>query len=392
MRNLRVLFVINGLGTGGAERSLAELLPRLRDGGVAPIVCHFLSRPEGVEAAVRDAGFDVRLVPARGLPGRVRGLRRVIKRERPAIVHTAIFEADVAGRLAAAGTGAAVMTSLVNATYEPVRLQDPGVRRSRLAGARLLDGWTARHLTVHFPAISEAVRDSAVTTLGIPSERITVIPRGRDPGRLGTRSLQRRRAVRSQLGMTDDDEVLVTVGRQEFQKGQRVLFEALERLVPERPRLVLLLAGRRGAASADLDARLADPALAGRVRMLGHRDDVGDLLAAADLFVFPSLYEGLGGALIEALALGLPVVASDLPAVREVLGDDEGALLAPPGSPDALAVAVRSVLDDPEMASGFGPKNRARFLERFTLDGVAEQMLDLYGRVAAREHVGSTGS
>ena len=109
-----------------------------------------------------------------------------------------------------------------------------------------------------------------------------------------------------------------------YAKGQRYLLEAMEILVPTRPRLVLLVAGRLGDMSRELERLRDRPGLRGQVHLLGHPDDVPEILAAADLFVFPSLYEGLPGAVIEAMALGLPVIASRIEPVREIV--EEGSM------------------------------------------------------------------
>ena len=131
MAPLKVLFVINGLGTGGAERSLSETL-LLAPGGITPTVACLNRRSEGVQEPSIDGGMDVRFLGARGLIGRVRELRRLIDDVRPDLLHTTIFEADLAGRLAAAKTNVPVLTSLVNTSYEPVRRQDPEVNPWKL--------------------------------------------------------------------------------------------------------------------------------------------------------------------------------------------------------------------------------------------------------------------
>lgn len=382
---MRVLFVINSLGAGGAERSLAEMLVPLSKAGVEPVVACFDRRQEGSAEEVLAAGFDVRFLAARRMPARIRELRKLIRALRPDVVHTTLFEADVAGRLAAVGTGVPVLTSLVNTTYDPVRRGDPNIRAAALGAYRVVDGWTARHLTAHLHAITQAVKDSAVATLGIPAERVTVIERGRDPGRLGTPGAPRRRSARLGLGLADDDEVLVNVARHEYQKGQATLLEAMAVLAPRRPRLVLLQAGRQGHASEDLHRLAGRLALGDRVRLLGHRTDVPELLAAADLFVFPSLYEGLGGAVVEAMALGLPVVASDLPALREVVEPGRNALLVPRESPEALADAISRLLDDDGRRRDFAARSRQIFEQRFTLGPSADRMVALYGEVAGRD-------
>jgi glycosyltransferase involved in cell wall biosynthesis len=290
--------------------------------------------------------------------------------------------------VAAAGSDAALVTSLVNTPYDAVRLHDPNVRRLSLRAARWVDGWTARNMTTHFHAVSESVKRAALDDLRIPPDRITVVPRGRDPERLGVPSPARRLASRRALGCAPDDEVIVTIGRHEFQKGHRYLLEAAARLRPARPRLRVIVAGRRGNASADVEAlrRLLD--LGDQVWFMGHRDDVPNLLAAADLFVFPSLYEGFGGALIEAMALGLPIVASDVPAIKEVVEEGRNSLLVPRGDPDALARAVADLLDRADQREAFGRASRRRFEEHFTLDSVVPQMVELYRSVVAARRPG----
>jgi glycosyltransferase involved in cell wall biosynthesis len=381
---VRILYLINGLGAGGAERSLAEMLPLLRAAGVAPTVVTLNRRQEGVERDVAAAGFDVRFLAASNWIGRILEVRRVIRSELPDVVHTTIFESDVVGRLAAAGTDSAVVTSLVNTSYDRARLRDPNVSRLKLSAVKYVDGWTARHLTEHFHAITEAVAAASVDALGLRRDRITVVPRGRDPRRLGTPDPQRRRAARKALGIADDCELVLNVGRQEFQKGQLDLLDAAEILAARRPEFKLLIAGRRGNASAELERVSSRPALSGRVHFLGHRDDVPELLAAADVFAFPSHYEGLGGSVIEAMALGLPIVTTAVPALLEVVESGENALVVPPGRPGQLAEALDALLEDADLRARLAARSRDVFTARFTLEKSVTRMLALYQHVAGR--------
>jgi glycosyltransferase involved in cell wall biosynthesis len=376
------MFVINSLGAGGAERSLFEMLPLFSRGGVDPTVVCLIRQDQGVQDSTRELGVDTRFINGHGWMSRGRELHTLVGNLRPDLLHTTIFEADVVGRLAAVGTDTPVLTSLVNTTYDPVRLQDPNIRRWRLAAVKGVDGWTARHLTTHFHAITEAVKDAAVRDLRVKPRDVTVIPRGRDAVRLGQPSPARRAKARKLLDLGADDVVLATVGRQEFQKGQWHLLEATASLIQQDPSLRLVIAGRRGNASNRLEEVIRTSSLNGEVRFLGHRDDAPEVLAAADVFVFPSLYEGLGGALIEAMALGLPIVASDLPAIREVVEADRNALLVPPGSSPALAAAVGALISDPERRRTMGERGRQIFQERFTLERSTSSMLELFADVA----------
>jgi glycosyltransferase involved in cell wall biosynthesis len=337
---MRVLFVIDGLGVGGAERSLAELVPGLDASGFDVTIACLHRRDGGVEPSVIEAGTDVRFLPSG--PSAIRALRRIIRAEQPDIVHTTLLASNLVGRLGSVGTDPVLLTSLVNTPYVTARRADPRVRPMALSAMKLVDGITARRFTDHFHAITAAVKQWAVEDLRIDGDRITVVRRGRDAVRLGEPTPRRRAEGRRVLGLDPEDEVVVNVGREEYQKGQRQLVEAIASLAARRPRLKLLIAGRRGASSEELDRSANDLGLGDRVIRLGHRPDVADVLAAADVFAFPSRFEGLGGAVIEAMALGLPIVSTDLPAVREIVEEGRNALLVPPDSPRDLAVHARA--------------------------------------------------
>lgn len=363
----RFVFVINSLMPGGAERSLVELLPHLSQYQISPILVCLFRNDSGFEDEVRARGFDILFLSGRTILSKAWGLRQILRSVDAELVNTVLFEADIVGRLAAIGTGIPVLTTLANVTYDPQRIDsDPHLNRISVAIVRILDAVTARHLTTQFHAVSQTVKASAVKALGLKDEDVTVVYRGRDPERLGIRTDERTKAVRAKLGLDSDSELILTVGRQEFQKGHIHLIEAYRRIVDTRPGAVLAIAGRPGAMSPQLKAKVEELGLVDKVLFLGHRDDVPDLLAAADVFVFPSLWEGLGGALIEALALEAPIVASDLEAVREVLGGESHGILVPPGDEAAIASAVIRVLEDPNRARNLTEGSRRRYERCFT--------------------------
>lgn len=376
------LFVINSFLAGGAERSLVELLPRLVDNGIRPVIACLAYREVGFEEEVRSAGYDVRLLEGHGRFGKVRSLRRLIRELRPALVYTSLFDADVTGRVAALGMDVPVISNLANTAYDPARLADPNINSRRLKLVKFVDGFTSRHMTDHFHAVSQAAKDSTVATLGVDPARITVVKRGRDAERLGVRTPERQQAARHALGLAADAAVVVTVGRQEYQKGHRYLIEAFADVVRDHPGARLLIAGREGHATAQLVELIRRLELTEVVRLLGHRSDIPEVLAAADLFVFPSLYEGLGGALIEALALQLPVVASDLPALREVVAEGQNAVLTAPGDAGALAAAISRLLGDPALRHRYGTRSRELFDAEFHLETATDKMLEMLAQVA----------
>jgi glycosyltransferase involved in cell wall biosynthesis len=378
------LFVINSLGAGGAERSLADILPHLYTVGVRPIVACFKSPDVGFEQEVRADGTDVRVLPGASLMSHVRDLRNIIKRERPRLVYTALFDAHLAGRLAAAGTGVPVLSNLTNVAYDPARYADPNVNGRRLQLLRYVDGWTARHLTSHFHAVSGAVKTSAVSSLGVAPQDITVVHRGRHRQRLGRPGADRRARVRSTLGLDSSALVVITVGRQEYQKGQRYLLEAVPGLADRFPNVEIMIVGRQGHASSELASLVTSLDIEDRVRFLGHRDDVPDLLAASDVFAFPSVYEGLGGANIEAMALGLPLVASDIAALREVVEVGGNGILVPPADPAALENALGDLLADPDLRRAYGVRSEEIFASSFDAEQSIPRTVDLMLDIAKR--------
>jgi glycosyltransferase involved in cell wall biosynthesis len=380
---LRVLHVIDSLGAGGAERSLAEMLPHFDEAGVSSTVVCLKHQQPGIEDDVRTAGHDVRILESRRYVTRALELRRVLGTVAPDLIHTTLYAATIVGRLAALAKPPVVLTSLVNTPYEAVRGGDP--RWGNVAGraVQLVDGFTARHLGDHFHAITPAVKAAAVRDLRLPAQRITVVERGRDTARLGEPSPARRHAARVALGFSDADEVVVSVGRQEFQKGHEHLLAAVPELLARRPGAIVLIAGKSGQSTQRLRAMAADHG--DRVRLLGHRDDVPEILAAADVFAFPSLFEGLGGSVLEALALGVPVVASDLDALDGVIDHGVTGVRVPPADPAALAVAIGSLLEDRPRAVALGEAGRRRFLDRFTLEHSVEGMLRLYRDLAGSQ-------
>ena len=315
-------------------------------------------------------GFRIITLGPTSTIGRVTRLRRFLTEERPDLIHTTIIESDIVGRMAAVGTGIPVVTSVVNTSYSPARLGDPQVSRWKLSAVKAIDGFTARHLTAGFHALTDTVATATARELRVPRSAITVIPRGRDFDRLGQVTHQRRTAVRRVLGIDEHDQVVLTVGRQEYQKGHVVLVEAAARLAATRPNLKILIAGRVGSQSKAIRDRIRRLNLVGVVEPLDHRDDVPDLFAAADLFAFPSLFEGFGGSLLEAMAMGLPAVVSDLPVFHEVAGSS--VQYAPTNDAHSWADAMADLLDDPQARDRLGASAKSRARRMYDVEDVAD--------------------
>jgi glycosyltransferase involved in cell wall biosynthesis len=374
---MHVLYLIDSLIPGGAERSLVGLAPHLISRGVVLDVAYLHRRP-GLQQQLQAAGVELFcLAGAGGRAGWLWRTRQLVASRRPDLVHTTLFEADVAGRTAGWSRGLPVVSSLVNVAYG-IEQTGQGIANWKLRGAQLVDALTARAVT-RFHAVSHHVAEQMGQRLRIPPNRIEVVPRGRDARLLGRRTMERRRVARAALGIDDEAPLLLAAARHEAQKGLDTLVEAFAGVLEVQPSARLALAGRDGAQTARLHAEVQRLALGHAVRFLGTRDDVPELLCAADVFVLPSRWEGLPGAVLEAMALETPIVASDLPMVREAV-TDQTARLVPVDQPTALAVAIMEVLAD--RAGGAERAERARldFVERFTIERSADRMVALYRR------------
>jgi glycosyltransferase involved in cell wall biosynthesis len=263
---------------------------------------------------------------------------------------------------------------LVNTPYGTEYFDEFGRWRLKVLGAQLADLVTARTVR-RFRAVSQAVKDAYVERLRLRPELVDVIPEGRDPARLGQRTDARRDTVRTELGVHGAPMILA-VGRQDPQKGFGYLLRAVPALIEARPDLKVLIAGRPGRSTIELQGLAGG--LQDAVRFLGERDDVADLLCAADVFVLPSMREGIPGVVQEAMALRAPIVASDIGPVREAVGDPPLAELVPPGDSQALGRAVLRVLDDPANAARQATEAQTRFLAEFDIARIADRMVRFY--------------
>lgn len=373
---VRVLLLVNSLLGAGAETSLRALQAPLREHRIDTRMAT-LTRL-GVDGSDADALSDQR-------PGRreaVSLVRDALRRHRPDLVHTTLFESDLIGRIAARLEGVPAVTSLVSTPYAPAARDNEPVWAPKLWAVQRIDRGLARRATTAFHAISETVAAAAVRDLKVPRDRITVVPRGRDAAQLGEPTAERRSRARARLDVEPDIPLILAVGREEPQKNHITLLQAVARLRARVPNVVVAIAGRRGRASEQIDEAahglgMQPPTLL----RLGPRDDVADLLVAADVFAFPSRWEGLGGAAIEAMALGTPIVAGDVPALRELLADGKAGLLADPDDPHVLAGALQRALDEPEAAAHRATIARERFQAHYTLKASAEGMAGFYRSV-----------
>jgi len=369
---MKVLFVIN------VDFSLRHFLLPLMRGARARGHEVLAACAEGpLLAPVRVEGFRVVAVPLeRGwsLPAHARALRaltELCRAERPDVVHAHMPISGLLGRLAARRAG----VRRVAYTSHGFLFNQPGPWARR--GASLVLEWAAgRWLTDVLLTVSE-VEAADARRLGLARSPVAV-GNGRDPARFRPDAAVRAR-VRATLGVPEDRKVVISVARLVAHKGLADVALAL-RDVPDAEFWVVgeRLATDRGP---DVAAALRASGLGDRPRLLGYREDVADLLAAADVFALASRFEGLPMAVIEAMLCGLPVVACDIRGPREQVVDGETGLLVPQGDVAALAATLRDLLGNPARRVAMGTAGRARAVDRYDEARVVARTLDALGLV-----------
>lgn len=355
---MKIFHLITTLDIGGAENHLLALLPRLPRPEFQ-IHLGYLKGPGGLAPRFRDAGIpvtDFRLNHAADA--------LVVRRLAAAFsgfdaVHTHLFKADVFG--AAAAKMAGVPRLLSSKHNEDQYLRDFAAGMVGRMAARAAD---------RVVCISDAVR-RFMRDRGLPDDRLVTIPYGLEER---ATDLSKRDALRREFGAGPGEFVVGTMGRLEEQKGQRFLIDAM-RQCPGR----LVIAGK-GSLEADLRKR-AEP-LGDRVHFAGFRPDVHDTMGAFDVFALPSLWEGFGLVLLEAMAQERPVVASDVGAIPEIVVFGGTGLTVPPGDPAALAAAISSLAADPDHARRMGAAGASRARHQFDLGRMVERYAALYREIA----------
>lgn len=368
----RVLHLRNSDLVGGPERLLLDQAGRAPAGTEVTIASFGKDgyRHAFLEAA-RARGFPTHLVVQRGsydfrLVGRVRTLLHAL---RPDVAVGHDYKADLVLRRACAAELIPWVAVVHGYTAEN--------KKVRLFEA--LDRRAIRHAAA-VVVVSEAGREQ-VQAAGVTPARVRLVPNGIDVDAVRAEAGTARAALRAEWGLADGDLALLTLGRLSPEKGQRVLLEALALVPASAAARVRLLVVGDGAERAALETLAQTTSTDGRVRFLGWRTDPHRCLGAADLFVLPSLREGLPLALLEAMAVGLPIVATAVGGVPEALDHGEAGLLVPPGDATALAVALRTLGTDAAQRRRMGQAAESRARTAYGAAAQAAALLAVYRSV-----------
>lgn len=389
MEPLRVLQIVSDLEIGGGQEVVRTLSRYLPEVGCLPVVVTLRDGP--LRAELERMGVTVEVVEGRtrslaALPAAVgellrlrRDLVTVVTRHRSEVIQTHLVRAldFLILTLRREPTVRRVFWTFHNARLD-LRPDQLSAHRWLLApkrlvyrllyraGARRVDGLIA---------VSDDVAAAVRSSFRPPAGKLVTIANGVDLERYG-RPVDRN-VIRDRVGIPGGARVLIVVAKLMPQKGHIVLLQALAPLLDRHPDLHVLLVGD-GPLRASLFASIARLSAPERVRLVGNRLDVNDLLAASDLFVLPSLWEGLPMALLEAMASGLPVVATNVSGSSEVVVDNQTGILVPPGDVDRLRAAIANILEAPERAHRMAEAGLDRVKRLYSAHAQAARHAEIY--------------
>lgn len=362
---MKVLQVTTHLNMGGIANYILSLCRKLEAMGIGCVAASSGGDldPEFEKSGIHRKRLNMRTKNEFGLKvfSSIFSLVKIIKEEKIDIIHAHTRVSQAAVFFASQITGVPYITTC------------HGFFKKRLR--KIFDTWGRRVI-----AISEAVADHLERDLGVKKERIVLIYNGVDADRFSKGyPAERPDIVKKSLGIKGGP-VIGTIGRLSPVKGQRFLIEAMARVVADRKDAELLIVGD-GPEGEDLRNHARSLGLESAVHFIGSSPDTRKFLSVMDIFVFPSVKEGLGIALLEALAAGRACVASEVGGIGTIIKDGLNGLLVPVGDPVAMAGAISAILDDREWAGRMGENGRAMVRETFSLDSMAGRVIALYREV-----------
>jgi len=367
MKTRRVLHVIDSLGPGGAQ----EVVLNLATCGSARFR-HSVATMHGRGIywdRLRGAGIRVHsLSPHKHFPAYLATLPALILSEKPDILHCHLIPSNIIAKPLGALLGVPLAINHDH-TNDPHR----GENKLLLALDKASNQF-ARHII----AVAGACRDFLVERESIPPEKITVVPNAIDLRRFSPAAPQAAEA-RAALGIPAGATVLAGIGRLNPQKNFSLFLDVAAALAPQFPGLRFLIAGG-GPEESMLRAKAASLGLAEKTVFAGHVADARQAYAAADILLMPSRFEGLPMALLEAMAMGVPVVASRLDGIAEVVADGSEGLLVEPGNAPAFAAAVAELLGNPTRASEISKNARAKVEARHSVECMTRAVEEIYDR------------
>ena len=366
---IKIVYIITGTGIGGAEKILYHTVTGLNNNHYSVSVCSLKERGE-IARDLERQGIEVHCLKMENKEGFIGWLTTIgslirlipyLRKLQPTIVHSFLFRANIVARIAS------YITSI------PIVISSIRVMGGEKNYFHYLERMTS-FMVDHYITVSESVKDYLVRKSRIPLEKVSVIYNGVNIKEHNSLKMPNQRVIGA------EDKVVITVGRLHTQKGHSYLLQAIAKVQKEISKVKVLVIGE-GEEENNLKNLAKSLDLTDKIIFAGLRVDVEEILPEADLFVLPSLWEGMPNALLEAMALGIPVVATDVGGIPEVVIHEETGILIPPKDSDALASAMIDLLQNNFKAQKMGEAGRDRVEKHFSLARTIEKTECLYKKL-----------
>ncbi len=382
MNKIKILLILEATA-GGTRRYITQVLSHIDLDKFAPVL--FCSTK-------RDTAFmqDIELIRSRGIKVRVFPMKReispfsdlmlifkiarAIKEEKPDIVHTHSSKAGIIGRIAAKMAGVAKIAHTPHVF--PFEMH---VGKGRRAFYLFLERIAAKRTSL-LVAVSNAEKSVALEN-GLSRDGNAVVNyNGIEPELWHAVDAGEREKLRTQTGIPQGVFVVGMVGRFMPQKGHSILVEAARILLKKNKDIHFVLVGD-GELKDEIRSSVVSAGIEGNFHFLGQTDKIASCYAMFDCLVMPSLWEGCPFTAIEAMAMGIPVVASSVGGVKEIIEDNVSGMLVPPADASSLAGAVRKLCEDRNLCQELAGKGRQRVMEKFLLSGSVRRLEEIYSRL-----------
>ena len=386
-RRLRVAQVVTRMDVGGVPDHIMTLVRGLNDTVDITIVCNAIDPQHQREL---DAlGIPITLLPMQRLlapRGDIRGLAglvRLFRREKFDVVHTHMSKAALLGGIASKWAGVPVT---INTAHNLGSLAMPSAIMRGMF--RVYDTTLLRLTTDAVITVSDRVRDGILSKRIVAAGKITAIHNGIDIMRFDVDPTLSR-VIRQEFARADSDVLVITVARLVWFKGLKTLIASAAEVLRTCPQARFVIVGD-GPQREELTKQADDLGIGDRVHFAGERRDVPGLLAASDIFVLSSVSEGLPVSILEAMASAVPVVASNVGGIPELVDDGRTGIIVPAQDVKALAAAVGRLVSKPEQRSAMGAAGRARAQKHFSTHQMVERTAALYERLMHARHPAET--
>ena len=372
---IRILYLYEHLEIGGAEQLFLTILKYLNRDKFLPII-YCIGEKGGIGKEIEKLSIQVRSLGKNTCLCNISilfSLVNILRRERPDVLHTNLFLANIYGRLAAKISGVdTVITSLHNPDYS---YEDNGRITYKIRKA--IDKFTGYFCNSCFIAVSDFVKNDFEKHLGF--KNVVVLHNCIDDSRFKKLGVRERTEKRQEIGFKDGDVILLNVARLHPQKGHLFLVDLFKIIHEKDKRYKLIIIGN-GTLEKELKDKIAFYGLEDSIKLLKDRRDIPELMSACDIFILPSLYEGFGIVIAEAMASGIPIVANDIPTLREIISDKIDGLLVEmkKENSEAITKTICSLVDDQERRFSIIENARLKAAQMFGAKQYIKKLEDIY--------------